>query len=145
VFDYYVDEASCSMQHWEARVSPFTYQPSNFSSMFVPTVETTRIHFLMDLLMSRNHYVMLVGNTGAAGCDHGYAAPSVALACSAFLSLRARAIPPHVVYMCIGSRSPLRSNLGWRTDSKDWGLSTAMPSIAIEPSGGDCYVTKLQR
>ena len=66
VFDYYVDEASCSMVHWETRVPAFTYQPSSFSSMFVPTVETTRIGFLMDLLMSRNHYVMLVGNTGAS-------------------------------------------------------------------------------
>ena len=65
VFDYYVDEASCSMVHWETRVPAFTYQPENFGSMFVPTVDTMRISFLLELLMARNHFVMLVGNTGA--------------------------------------------------------------------------------
>ena len=64
VFDYYVDEPSCSMVHWESRVTPFIYQPGNFASNFVPTVETTRIAYLLELLISRNTYVMLVGNTG---------------------------------------------------------------------------------
>ena len=66
VFDYYVDEASCSMVHWETRVPAFTYQPENFGSMFVPTVDTMRLSFLLELLMARNHFVMLVGNTGPA-------------------------------------------------------------------------------
>lgn len=65
VYDYYVDEQSCSMVHWEARVTPFVYQPGNFASIFVPTVESTRVSFLLELLMSRSHYVMLVGNTGS--------------------------------------------------------------------------------
>lgn len=64
VFDYYVDEASCSMARWEARVPAFTHQPENFGAMFVPTVDTTRLTFLLELLASRNHHVMLIGNTG---------------------------------------------------------------------------------
>ena len=53
------------MVHWESRVTPFIYQPGNFASNFVPTVETTRISYLLELLISRNNYVMLVGSTGA--------------------------------------------------------------------------------
>ena len=64
IFDYFVDEQSCSMMHWDTKVSPFTYQPDNFAGMFVSTVESTKIRFLLDLLMGREHYVMLVGNTG---------------------------------------------------------------------------------
>lgn len=56
------------MVHWEARVPPFIYQPNNFASNFVPTVETTRISYMLELLISRNNYVMLVGNTGLSNC-----------------------------------------------------------------------------
>ena len=37
----------------------------NFSSLFVPTVETTRLSFLLDLLVPNQHHVMFVGNSGA--------------------------------------------------------------------------------
>ena len=76
VFDYHVDEHSCSMVHWESRVTPFIYQPGNFASNFVSTVETARITYLLELLISRNNHVMLVGNTGAQGhsprFEHGF-------------------------------------------------------------------------
>lgn len=58
------------MVHWEARVSPFIYQPGNFASNFVPTVETTRMSYLLELLISRNNHVMLVGNTGKSPRPH---------------------------------------------------------------------------
>jgi dynein heavy chain len=64
VFDYYVDPKSGAMQPWEDRVSAFAYAPNNFSSLFVPTVETTRLSFLLDSLVARGHYVMFVGNAG---------------------------------------------------------------------------------
>ena len=64
MFDYYVDEPSCSMVHWDSKVTPFIYQPDNFASNFVPTVETTRMSYLLELLVSRKNAVMLVGNTG---------------------------------------------------------------------------------
>ena len=64
VFDYCVDEATCAMVPWEARVPAFTYLPGSFSSLFVPTVETARLTYFLDSLMARHHNVMLVGNTG---------------------------------------------------------------------------------
>lgn len=64
MFDYYVDEQQCAMVPWSQRVPQFTYTPENFSSLFVPTVETTRLTYLLDLLMPNKHHVMFVGNSG---------------------------------------------------------------------------------
>ncbi|KAL0038617.1 hypothetical protein WJX79_000048 [Trebouxia sp. C0005] len=64
VFDYYVDDASCSMVPWENKVPSFSYMPDNFSSLFVPTVDTTRLTYFLDTLIAKKHYVMFVGNTG---------------------------------------------------------------------------------
>lgn len=67
MFDYYVDEQNVCMAHWSQRVPAFTYAPDNFASLFVPTVETTRLSYLLDLLVPNQHHVMFVGNTGARG------------------------------------------------------------------------------
>ena len=64
VFDYFVDEATCSMVSWESKVPSFTYMPDSFSSLFVPTVDTTRLTYFLDTLVDKKHYVMFVGNTG---------------------------------------------------------------------------------
>ncbi|KAL4450636.1 hypothetical protein ABPG77_000992 [Micractinium sp. CCAP 211/92] len=64
VFDCYVDEHIVCMVHWSQRVPKFTYTPDNFSSLFVPTVETTRLSYLLDLLVPNQHHVMFVGNSG---------------------------------------------------------------------------------
>ena len=40
----------------------------NFSSLFVPTVETTRLSYLLDLLVPNQHHVMFVGNSGGCMC-----------------------------------------------------------------------------
>jgi dynein heavy chain len=64
VFDYYVNEKTGAMQPWEDRVAPFIYTPGNFSQLFVPTVETTRLNYFLDSLVSRGHYIMFVGNAG---------------------------------------------------------------------------------
>ena len=64
VFDYYVDDATCSMVPWENKVPSFSYMPDNFSSLFVPTVDTTRLTYFLDTLVAKKHYVMFVGNTG---------------------------------------------------------------------------------
>lgn len=63
-FDYFVDEQNVCMVHWSLRVPQFTYSPENFSSLFVPTVETTRLSYLLDLLVPNQHHVMFVGNSG---------------------------------------------------------------------------------
>ena len=64
VFDYYVDEQACCMAHWSSRVPQFTYCPETLSSVFVPTVETVRMTYLLDLLMTNKHHVMFVGSSG---------------------------------------------------------------------------------
>ena len=64
VFDYYVDEKQVAMAHWSQRVPQFTYSPENFSALFVPTVETTRLTYLLELLVPNKHHVMFVGNSG---------------------------------------------------------------------------------
>lgn len=73
VFDYYVDDASCSMVPWENKVPSFSYMPDSFSSLFVPTVDTTRLTYFLDTLIAKKHYVMFVGNTGTLSCadQHG--------------------------------------------------------------------------
>lgn len=65
VYDYYVDEKSGAMVHWETRVPPFVYTPGNFTSLFVPTVETTRLTYFLDSLIANKHHVMFIGSTGA--------------------------------------------------------------------------------
>jgi dynein heavy chain len=65
VFDYFVDEEQVLMAPWEERVSSFEYiDDGNFGNLFVPTVETTRLTYFLDSLISRKHFVMFVGNTG---------------------------------------------------------------------------------
>ena len=67
VFDYYVDEEQVLMVPWEDKVQPFEYMPGgNFGTLFVPTVETTRLTYFLDSLISRKHFVMFVGNTGTS-------------------------------------------------------------------------------
>lgn len=64
VYDYYVDEAQCLMVSWEDKVPKFSYIPGEFSSVFVSTVETTRLTYFLDSLVANKHHVMFVGNTG---------------------------------------------------------------------------------
>lgn len=64
MFNYYVDEATCMMVPWEDKVPGFQYFPDDFSNLFVPTVETTRLTYFLDSLVNNKHYVMFVGNTG---------------------------------------------------------------------------------
>ena len=64
VFDYFVDDKTGNMVHWSTKVPAFVYNPMDFASLFVPTVETTRLTYLLNLLVSNRHHVMLVGRTG---------------------------------------------------------------------------------
>ncbi len=64
VFDFFVDEATCMMVPWGGKVDKFQYLPGDFSSLFVPTVETTRLTYFLDSLVANKHFAMFVGNTG---------------------------------------------------------------------------------
>ena len=70
VFDYYVDDATCSMVPWENKVPSFSYMPDSFASLFVPTVDTTRLTYFLDTLIAKKHFVMFVGNTGTCCFTH---------------------------------------------------------------------------
>ncbi len=49
------------------QVTKFQYFPGDFSSIFVPTVETTRLTYFLDSLVPNKHHAMFVGNTGTGG------------------------------------------------------------------------------
>jgi dynein heavy chain, axonemal len=46
------------------KVPKFQYIPGDFGSIFVNTVETTRLTYFLDSLVSNKHHAMFVGNTG---------------------------------------------------------------------------------
>ena len=55
------------MGHWRERIGSYTHLgTSEFASIVVPTMETTRLTFLVDLLLPLGAPVMLVGNAGTA-------------------------------------------------------------------------------
>ena len=52
LFDYYLDVKSGSLDPWMTKVESFEYNAAlPFAALFVPTVESTRISFVMDLLI----------------------------------------------------------------------------------------------
>ena len=57
------------MVSWDSKVPSFTYMPDSFSSLFVPTLDTTRLTYFLDTLVAKKHYVMFVGNTGEASAQ----------------------------------------------------------------------------
>lgn len=52
------------MVSWANRVPKFVYDANDFAGLFVPTMETTRLKYIMDLLVANKHHVMLVGGSG---------------------------------------------------------------------------------
>eukprot|EP00899_Mesostigma_viride_P009330 jgi/Mesvir1/18399/Mv14277-RA.1 len=65
VFDFYVNAEVPEFQPWSDKVEPFVYfADGNFSSIFVPTVDTTRLLYLLSGLVERKHACMFVGNAG---------------------------------------------------------------------------------
>ena len=69
VFDYFIDKADKKAKHWRDVVAKYTHNISEgaaFSAIFVPTIETTRLTFLINDLSSRQKPVMLVGGAGTA-------------------------------------------------------------------------------
>lgn len=65
VFDYYFDIIQGTWVHWENKVSPFdTEYEGLYNNLVVPTAETTRQRFMMDMHRLTNKGVMYVGNAG---------------------------------------------------------------------------------
>ena len=70
-FDYFFDVNTGQHVHWKTKLGKFVPPPMGnrpgetpFSSIFVQTVESTRMSFLLDKLIKNGKYAMLVGNTG---------------------------------------------------------------------------------
>ena len=68
VFDYYIEPESRKFCHWAemSAESNFELDPDlPLQATIVPTSETTRVRFFMDMLMERQKPVMLIGNAGS--------------------------------------------------------------------------------
>jgi len=73
VFDYFVDSKSDGIwSPWATMVPNFDYAASglagtatlDLASVFVPTVETVRLQYLLRLLLHNGYHAMLVGGVG---------------------------------------------------------------------------------
>jgi dynein heavy chain len=63
VFDYQIDTKDGKFMPWQTE--GYLHTPGMpVSTLFVETAESSRVSFLMDLLITNHHFVMLVGNAG---------------------------------------------------------------------------------
>jgi dynein heavy chain len=73
VFDYFISNkgggAGIEAKHWKDAVPGYTHvtgEGVSFASIVVPTMDTTRLSFLINMLMPMQKPVMLVGGAGSA-------------------------------------------------------------------------------
>ncbi|KAL3316100.1 Dynein heavy chain 9, axonemal [Cichlidogyrus casuarinus] len=65
VFDYYIDSDTKKFEPWTKRIPEFNLDPEMpLQATLVPTTETIRIRYFLDLLVEKRHPVMLVGQAG---------------------------------------------------------------------------------
>ncbi|CAF0885207.1 unnamed protein product, partial [Didymodactylos carnosus] len=65
VFDYYIESETKKFEPWTKLVPKFRLDPEiPLQSALVPTAETTRLRYFMDLLMEKGWPIMLVGTAG---------------------------------------------------------------------------------
>ncbi|CAH1795230.1 unnamed protein product [Owenia fusiformis] len=65
VFDYFIDPETKKFEPWTKKVPSFELDPDlPLQAALVPTAETTRVRYFMDLLVQKKRPVMLVGNAG---------------------------------------------------------------------------------
>ena len=70
-FEYYFNTETLEYAHWSSRVKEHCHVPIGnkqgeipFSTLFVDTIETSRMSYLLDLLVRNGKYAMFVGNAG---------------------------------------------------------------------------------
>jgi dynein heavy chain len=68
VFDYFIDSETKKCAHWNEQIPVYTHSEATaFSEILVPTLDTTRLGFLCQMLaMDLSKPVMLVGGAGTA-------------------------------------------------------------------------------
>ena len=65
VFDYYFSPATLQFEPWSERVTPFVADFSDlFGNLVVPTAETTRQHYLIDVHRSIDRSMLYIGTAG---------------------------------------------------------------------------------
>ena len=65
LYGYYNNLESKRMDYWETIMPPYQYSPTlSFVDVLVPTVDTVRFGFIMELLLSVNRAVLFTGPTG---------------------------------------------------------------------------------
>eukprot|EP00698_Gefionella_okellyi_P018829 TRINITY_DN568_c0_g1_i2.p1 TRINITY_DN568_c0_g1~~TRINITY_DN568_c0_g1_i2.p1 ORF type:complete len:4478 (+),score=1217.70 TRINITY_DN568_c0_g1_i2:54-13487(+) len=68
-FDYVVNASTGNWEAWRTRIPDWSY-PSNFtpefSTVLVPTVDSVRTEFLVDVVAKQNKHVLLIGESGSA-------------------------------------------------------------------------------
>jgi dynein heavy chain len=65
IFDYFVDHESKKFMPWTDQLKKYEHDPEMpLQSVLVPTVETIRIRYFLDLLADNAKPVLLVGNAG---------------------------------------------------------------------------------
>lgn len=65
VFSYYIDPITKEFRPWSDLVGTYVMDPDiPLQSTLVPTADTTRLRYFMDMLIEQKHPVMLVGGSG---------------------------------------------------------------------------------
>lgn len=66
VFNYFIDPATKSFSKWTRLIPNIEIDLEiPLQAILVPTVETTRLKYFMDILMKKKHPMMLVGSSGS--------------------------------------------------------------------------------
>lgn len=67
LFDYYFDVENQNWVAWSAKVPEYEHDPEmRFNEILVPTVDTVRSTWLVELMVRINRPVVLVGETGTS-------------------------------------------------------------------------------
>ncbi|XP_032902051.1 dynein heavy chain 11, axonemal [Amblyraja radiata] len=65
VFDYYLDPETKKFSPWSENLAAFEMEADNpLQAVLVPTAETTRLQYFVNLLLEKGKPIMLVGNAG---------------------------------------------------------------------------------
>lgn len=66
IYDYFIDPETKAFRPWSELITDFELDPDvPLQSTLVPTAETTRLRWFMDILIEKNHPIMLVGGAGS--------------------------------------------------------------------------------